>query len=55
MASTFKIPYLDTAICQSHNEFDDLIDLLMKMHHTVEALVEFNQHNLMFRTLLIRI
>ena len=53
MASTFKIPYLNT-ICPVLL-FDDFIHLLIRMHHTVEALVDFNQHNLMFHTLLMHV
>ena len=47
MASTFKIPYY-LSVSQS----DDFIDLLLRMHHIVDALVYFKQHNLIFHTLL---
>ena len=52
MASTFTIPSIFGHHNLSVSQFDDFIDLLIRMHHTVGALVDFNQHNLMFHTLL---
>ena len=39
-ASTFKKPYQGIAICQSYSLMI-LTDLLIKVHHIMEALVDF--------------
>ena len=48
MASTCKIPYLDTTICQFRILMALIIDLLIRMHHTVEVLVDVNQRSILY-------